>query len=245
MTTEIVELWSHIFVSEEDEKPTCSLDKGAWTALMNRNEGCHRLFAKIDVEDKTLYSALGSYTDCGSGESGARLILPRWGLDVLSALGMGELVTVTWLTEDAFPPATRIVLRPHDSAFYHSDAKEELEVALTQIGVLQQGQTIMVSLKALGDYPMSFDVVELEPANIVLADGEEVAIEFEAALDAPVEEPVQRPDTPIPESVFGSMIAEPVTSPPTRFIGEGRTTGGANRYTADGRPWNPYRDAAT
>lgn len=244
MTTETVELWSHVFVSEEDEKPICSLDKHAWTALMNRHEGCRRLFAKIDVEDKTLYSALGSYTDCGPGEGRTRLILPRWGLDILSALGMGELVSVTWLTEDAFPPATRIVLRPHDSAFYHADAKEELEIALTEIGVLQQGQTIMVSLKALGDYPMSFDVVELEPANIVLAEGEEVAIEFEAALDAPVvEEPVERPDTPIPESAFASMVPEPVVAAPTVFVGEGRTTGGTNRYTADGRPWNPYRDA--
>lgn len=238
MSTETVELWSHIFVSEEDEKPTCTLNKEAWTALMNRHEGCHRLFAKIDVEDKTLYSALGSYTDCGPGEGRTRLILPRWGLDILSALGMGEPAAVTWLTEEAFPPATRIVLRPHDSAFYHADAKEELELALTTIGVLQQGQTIMVSLKALGDFPMSFDVVELDPANVVLADGEEVAIEFEAALDAP--DPVERPDTPIPESAFASMIAE---TAPTTFIGEGRTTGGKNRYTADGRPWNPHRDA--
>jgi hypothetical protein len=72
-----------------------------------------------------------------------------------------------------------------------------------------------------------------------LADGEEVVMEFEAALDQPPEEP-PRPDTPIPESGFASMITDPapVVGPAT-----GRRLGGVNRVSADGRPWNPYRDA--
>jgi len=207
---------------------------------MNRREDSRRLFAKIDYEDKVMYIALGSYTECASTDSTlTRLILPRWALDVLSATGMGDLGVVTWLTEEAFPSATRIVLRPHDSAFYHSDAKEELEIALTRIGVLQKGQTILVPIHSLGDYPISFDVVDLEPANIVLADGEEVVIEFEAALDA-VPEPIERPGTPIPDINFASMIPEPN---PTMITG-GRRLGGTTRVTvtADGRPWNPYRD---
>jgi hypothetical protein len=149
---------------------------------------------------------------------------------------MGDLAQITWLSDDAFPPATRIVLRPHDSAFYHSDAKEELELALTRLGVLQKGQTIMVCIQALGDFPMSFDVVDCEPAHIVLADGEEVAMEFEAALDLPPE-PVARPDTPVPETAFGSMIPE--GEPPV--ITGGRRLGGTNRVTADGKAWNPHK----
>jgi len=240
--TDTVELWSHIYFTEDAiDTATCTLEKSAWTRLMNHrdHEGSTRLFGKIEVQDKTLYIAVGSYIEAVAQEPSPhiRVILPLWALDVLSALGTGDIAVVTWLTEDAFPPATRMVLRPHDSAFYHSDAKEELEIALTRIGVLQQGQTIMVTLQALGDYPISFDVVELEPANVVLADGEEVAIEFEAALDVPPEmEP--RPDTPIPECDFTSMISEPTT-----LISEpqGRTLGGTNRYTADGKPWNPHR----
>ena len=236
---ESVQLWSPVYVSEEDgDQMTCSLEKSVWTALMNRHDGCRRLFAKIDFEGKTLYIALGSYVECTMGYTNLpRLILPQWALEVLSSVGMGDEATVSWLTEDAFPPATRIVLRPHDSAFYHSDAKEELEQALTRLGVLQKGQTIMLSIQALGDFPISFDVVECEPANIVLADGEEVAMEFEAALDQPPE-PVARPDTPIPDpAYFSSMITE--VAPPQPV---GRTLGGTNRYTADGKPWNPYRD---
>lgn len=240
--SDTVELWSPVFLTEETtDTSTCSLDKGSWTGLMNRtaHEGCKRLFAKVEHEEKTLYIALGSYTDCSGTESDyTRLLLPQWALDVLSATGMGDLGVVTWLTEEAFPPATRIVLRPHDSAFYHSDAKEELEVALTRIGVLQKGQTILVNIQCLGDYPISFDVVDLEPANIVLADGEEVVMEFEAALDQPPEEP-PRPDTPIPDSGFASMIADPI---PVVGPATGRRLGGTNRVTADGRPWNPYKD---
>ena len=233
-----VELWSSIYLSDEAiDTSTCTVEKSVWTRLMN-GTGHTRLFGKIDFEDKTLYLALGSYIDCSSDSERTRLILPQWSLDVLSSTGMGDLGAVTWLTEEAFPAATRIVLRPHDSAFYHSDAKEELEVALTKIGVLQKGQTILVNIHCLGDYPISFDIVDLEPANIVLAEGEEVIMEFEAALDQPPE-PVPRPDTPIPESVFASMLPDP---PPLVATG-GRTTGGTNRYTADGRPWNPYRDA--
>jgi len=233
-----VELWSPIYLTDEAvDTATCSVEKSLWTRLMNET-GHTRLFGKIDHEDKTLYLALGSYMNCEPSDSDSvRLILPVWSLDVLSCTGMGEHATVTWLSEEAFPPATRIVLRPHDSAFYHADAKEELEVALTRIGVLQQGQTIMVNIQSLGDYPISFDIVELEPANVVLAEGEEVAIEFEAALDQPPDPP--RPDTPIPESAFASMLPDPPA--PTAIVGTGRTTGGTNRYTADGRPWNPHK----
>jgi len=234
---ETVELWSPAFASEDVDTMTCTLEKSAWRSLMNTHEGSRRLFAKIECGDKTLYSAVGSFTESmEGGEERKRIILPYWALDVLSTTGMGDLAEITWLPEDAFPAATRIVLRPHDSAFYHSDAKEELEAALTRIGVLQKGQTIMVCIQALGDFPMSFDVLELEPANVVLADGEEVVMEFEAALDVPPE-PVARPDTPIPESAFASMIPEVVP-----VLTGGRRLGGTNRVTADGRAWNPHRD---
>jgi hypothetical protein len=238
MAEETIELWSPAFASEEIDTMTCTLEKSAWTSLMNSHEGSRRLFAKIDCGDKTLYSAVGSFTESIVGVSERkRVILPYWALDVLSTTGMGDLAQITWLSEDAFPPATRIILRPHDSAFYHSDAKEELEFALTRLGVLQKGQTIMVCIQALGDFPMSFDVVECEPAHIVLADGEEVVMEFEAALDLPPE-PIVRPDTPLPETTFGPMLPE--VEPPV--ITGGRRLGGTNRVTSDGRAWNPHRD---
>ena len=239
-----VELWSAVFLTEEvGDGVTCSLDKTTWRGLMNRpeHEGCGRLFARVEHEGMEAYIPLGGYTECEEGDA-PRLILPQAALDSLFATGMGEMATVTWLTQEAFPEATRIVLRPHDSTFYSSDIKAELEVALTRIGVLQKDHSIKVVIQSLGDYPIDFDVVDLEPATIVLAQGDEVEIEFETALDAPVEVP--RPDTPIPKSPFEEVVDfSSMVSTPAATTVEGRTLGGTNRYTADGRPWNPHRDA--
>jgi hypothetical protein len=240
-----VELWSAIFLTEEaGDGVTCSLDKTSWRGLMNRPEyeGCGRLFARVEHEEIETYLPLGGYTECEEGEI-PRLILPQRALDSLFATGTGELAKVTWLTQEAFPEATRIVLRPHDSTFYSSDIKAELEVALTRIGVLQKGHSIKVVIQSLGDYPVEFDVVELEPATIVLAQGDEVAIEFETAVDA--QAATLRPDTPIPKSPFEEVVdfSSMISTPATTTVIEGRTLGGTNRYTADGRPWNPHRDA--
>jgi hypothetical protein len=140
--------------------------------------------------------------------------------------GVGEEATVTWMTEEAFPSATRIVLRPHDSAFHTVDAKEELERALTRLGVLRQGDTILIPIEGLGGYEIAFDVMITEPAEIVLAEGDEVVMEFDAALDAPV------PAAP---------VLEPESEEPMLPVITGNVLGGVSRRMPDGRAWNPYR----
>jgi len=167
----------------------------------------------------------------------------------LGLIGNGEEVGITWRNEEAFPEATRIVLRPQDSAFYHADAKEELERALTRIGVLQAGQSIIVPLQVLGGFEICFDVIVTEPASIVLMQGDEVALEFEEALDgaaeaqapAPPAPPAGliRPGSPLPEEDFG-VLEEPGILP--AFPGGGQILGGSiPKPAVNGRPWNPYR----
>ena len=156
----------------------------------------------------------------------------------LEAGGSGEEVEVEWLPPDAFPEATLIKIRPHDSAFYHVDAKEELEAHFTRIGTIQEGVTIMLPLAALGGFEVAFDIIKTEPANVVLAQGDEVAIDFDEALDA--ERGPERLQERVPEPIqsFDEMIPvgfiEPVKAP-------GHVLGGTVRRMADGRPWNPWR----
>lgn len=69
--------------------------------------------------------------------------------------------------KNSFPEATRIVLRPHSSTFYESNIKDELEIALTEYGVLQLGMTVPIKIKAINNI-IDFDIVALEPASIVL-----------------------------------------------------------------------------
>jgi hypothetical protein len=171
-----------------------------------------------------------------------RLYLPSWALQALGLTGYGDFVSVEWFSQDAFPPATRIVLRPHDSAFYHADAKEELEVALTRLGVVQRGTTVAIPLDCLGGFEVLFDVMATEPANIVLAEGDEVAIEFEEALDAAPAAAAPAP-APIPESLCEDDAMLPTAAPPPLAPSTGRTLGGpaSERRMPDGSRWNPWK----
>lgn len=222
-----MELWSNVFLSDPyaADGATCSVPLVAWRRITEENPGA-RLFARITYQGRTIYAALGTPNDDKEGTS-EKIYMPAWMFEILGTSGEGELAEVDWFSQDAFPEATRIVLRPHDSAFYHADAKEELERALTRMGVLQQGLTISLPLDCLGGYEIAFDVVVTEPANIVLAQGDEVVMEFEQALDVPPPSPPpeERPPTPIPEYESG-----------------GRRLGGAERRMPDGRLWNPWRD---
>jgi hypothetical protein len=227
-----MQVWSSAFIDGEFDISTCAVTPFVWRRITAEHEGA-RLFARIQYGANHIYAALGApVQDSESG--GEKLFLPTWMLDALFVSGMGEEVDVTWMSQEAFPEATRIVLRPHDSAFYNVDAKEELERALTRVGVLRQGDTILISLTALGGFEIAFDVMLTEPANIVLAQGDEVAIEFEGALDRPETPP--RPGTPIP------FPPEMLVPPSVSSDISGVLLGGApTRRMADGRAWNPYR----
>lgn len=237
---------------------TCHVVASVWSRLFEENHGAKRLIVKISKEagdgtTEAVYCALGSPLQENRLPYGAdaesALFLPCWALQRLGLDGCGEELQVRWFSEEAFPEATRIVLRPHDSAFYHVDAKEELERELTSIGVITEGSVIPVSLEALGGFVVSFEVIRTEPANIVLAEGDEVAIEFEEALDAAAQAPGPGPGPapgpapgPGPET-FDSLLPSGSTIPQSPA---GRVLGGAPvRHMPDGRPWNPWRERAT
>jgi hypothetical protein len=220
-----MELWSSIFLEEHDWA-TCSLPVHAWRRITEENPAA-RLFAEITHDEKKIYVALGTPTNEGAGTD--TIYIPSWLVDHLGVDGSGERVEVRWLSQECFPEASRIVLRPHDSAFYHADAKEELERALTRLGVIHEGGTVVIPLACLGDYEIAFDIIKTEPANLVLAEGDEVAIEFEEALDAAVPEP-------IPEPVEFTDILPAVAEIPA-----GKAVGGEERFMPDGTRWNPWK----
>jgi hypothetical protein len=219
--------WSNIFLEEAARDwATCTISVGDWRRVTEETEGA-RLFAQIVSGERSVIAALG--TPARDAEAGG-IFMPNWMLDHLGLSGTGQPVEVSWLSQESFPEATRIVLRPHDSAFYHADAKEELERALGRIGVLRQGDTLLIPLECLGGYEVPMDVIGTEPANIILAHGDEVAIEFEEAVDAIVQpEPEPEPEP------------EPVAPPPAPTAPVGIMLGGELRYMPDGTRWNPWK----
>ncbi len=250
-----MELWSTAFLSEEGDAAaaaTASVDIYEWRRITEEHGESGRIFGEIQcaaaaATAQPLFIALGTPVqtprEFSETEGGApRLYLPPSALEALGCNGCGELAEVTWRSQEAFPHATRIVLRPHDSAFYFSDAKEELERALTRAGIVQCGSTLTIPLECLGGFPVMFDVVATEPANLVLAEGDEVALEFEEALDAAAAAAMPTESAaPAPEPSFDSMLSTMTAAPAPPL---GTALGGQTRLMPDGTRWNPWKHGA-
>lgn len=241
-----MELWSTAFLAHPvTDSATCFVEQDAWREI--QGETTERYFGRISAGEKEWICALGAPVVCELPQRrGARqrIFLPHAMLVHLGLEGAGEYVDVEWLPAEAFPEATMIRVRPHDSAFYHADAKEELERHLTMLGVIQAGSTVLVPLQALGGFEVAVDILATEPANIVLAQGDEVAIDFAEALDtpaAPAAAPVAAAQ-PVPEPFeeFEPMIESGSVATATAAA-PGHVLGGTNRRMADGRAWNPWR----
>ena len=213
----------------------CYIDQDDWERRLTESSEIRRLFAVITFGDEI--------TRVCAVEHVARrhlpqhmenpIFVPLWMLPEDAPLG--DTVEVEFFSQDAFPEASRIVLKPLDSAFYNTDAKEMLTESLSRLGVLKKGDTVLLKLEELGGYEMGFYVSELEPADIVLLNAEEVAVEFEEAAD---QWDGRRPDTPIPAEpeLLVPQMVETVPDVSGTVLG-----GGPVRRMADGRAWNPYR----
>ena len=185
-----LQLWSKEYSPVECNDPfTAQVSNDLWQRIMSEDEG-KRHFLRIH----------DWIVPCGQpvNHEGNHAFLPLWMIDSAGIGGLGDEVKVEILNEEAFPPATRIVLKVVDSAFYRSDIKEELEKALSAIGVIRKHTTLQIRVSALGDFPVDLFIANTEPADVVLCDGEEVALEFEEPVDyfEPATEQ-KRPSTPI------------------------------------------------
>ena len=225
--------WSTAYSLDPVEPNRCFVALNEWQRIHADQPGARRIFGRIVVGEKETFCPLGepmNVEHLGAVDVlSPPILVPDWIREILYINGSGDPVEITWMTEDAFPNASRVVLRPHDSAFYHADAREELESALTKYGVIAEGTTIPIAIQMLGGFSVLMDIIKTEPANIVLLEGDEIAFEFEEALDAEEPEPVIEEPVPEPEPV-----AEPVIT--------GQSLGGTNRPALpDGRPWNPWR----
>lgn len=149
--------------------------------------------------------------------------MPLWMIDAAQFGGEGEETTLDILDEEYFPEATKIVFRVVDSAIYNADIKEELEKALSSIGVVREHTTLQIPVEALGGYKVEVFVSKTEPANLVLCDGEEVAVEFEEPVDQI--SPPPRVDTPPPSPVSFTTVSNAASEGFQAFQGEGRTLG--------------------
>ena len=248
--------WSTAFSSDLVEQTRIYVSETEWRRIHDEHSDAQRIFGRLMIGDRDIFCPLGEpigMEQFGRERNRECVIIPNWALIILGIDGSGEDVEITWLAEDAFPNATRVILRPHDSAFFHGDIKEELERELTTYGVLMEGTTIPVAVRSLDGFSVQMDVIRTYPANIVLLEGDEIVFEFDTALDVPEPEPEPVPSVtplpvaafPLPESIMSSIPVAPVLAGqvPTGLVGQ-RLGGTVRPPLPDGRPWNPWREAS-
>lgn len=208
---------------------SAALPEQLWREIMNDHQS-GRAFLRIESNETHWICPVGQPIQDSDIEDA--VFLPLWMIESAGFAGFGETCTVTHLTEEAFPQATKLVLKVIDSAFYNSEVKEELEAALSSIGVVKRQSLLEIPIQNLGGFQVEVFVANTEPADIVLCDGEEVVVEFEEPVDqiAP-----PRPPTPIPQPP--PALQEPDLMIPMEtarqrgfvpFQGEGRLLGGSN-----------------
>jgi hypothetical protein len=240
-----IHIWSKAFAPSVDTDPfSIQVEKQIWEESMRR-EGGRRKFCRIlhpsGLDD--WIAPLGQPVDPTPTESEetpvhSKIYMPLWMIDSAHLDGDGEETVLEIIEDEYFPEATKIVFRVIDSAIYNADIKVELEQALSSLGVIREHSTLHIPVSALGGYPVEVFVSKTEPANVVLCDGEEVAVEFEEPVDQ-IAPPPPRPPTPIPEPpptlTTDLMVPEGFISQPQRqttgfqaFQGEGRLLGGSN-----------------
>ncbi len=181
-----------------------------------------RLFVRIQHPfhlDEPMLAAVGDPIE--TPEFHNSLFLPTWMIHSNQFRGIGEETHVTVFDQSELPKATRIVIRPVDSLIFQtSDMLAIFERNLSRLGVLQQGKLYPLPLEEFEGTIVSFFTEVLEPEGEVFLDGDEIPLEFEAAVDSPPPpSPVQRPATPPPEPV-PQLLQQGATSVP-EFIPQG------------------------
>jgi hypothetical protein len=246
--------WSTAYATDNVEQNRCYVSLAEWRKIYEDQPEAQRIFGRICMGDAVAFCALGEPTNMDAfGTDQDAIIVPDWVRELLYVEGDGSPVEVTWLSSDSFPNATRVVLRPHDSAFYHGDARDELERELTSYGVIAEGTTIPIAIQMLGGFSVPMDIIKTEPANIVLLEGDEIAFEFEGSLDLDDGGEAERAQAAAEAAAQAQAAAEAASrialeaamlssaelKPPEPV---GQVLGGTNRPALpDGRPWNPWR----
>ena len=219
-----IRIWSSAYApNPQTDSFSIQVEKSLWEKAM-REESGKRKFLRIEHPEglDDWVAPIGEPVSCDieaeqkDDDVCYNVFLPLWMIDAAQMDGTGHQAVAEVVDEEFFPEATKIVLRVIDSAFYNADVKEELERALSAIGVIRQYTTLQIPIYALGNYTVEVFISETQPANIVLCDGEEVAVEFQEPVDQ------IRPPTPMPE-IPAALLTN--TMVPDEFLGSTQTTG--------------------
>jgi len=224
-------LYSTLFLEQDVEPYSCYVNETLWRSITN-DLMANRILIRINNGTDFWICSLGQpiYTVEADMDLTNHIYVPNWMIEQIKCQGIGEDISLDWFPSDIFDYSTKIILQPHTSIAQFENIQDILSNELTKLAVLKKGTTIEVCMSDL----IKFDVVELEPASIVLCEGDEVKLEFMESLDS-----TTRPPTPYP---FETLPTELYTEPSAPLSEEAPVPvpvlGGIKR---EGR-YNPWRD---
>ena len=199
----MMNIWSCAYIDENDNY-TCYVNPTLWRTITSEQE-THRMFAHITKGDKFWICALGNpiVTEFDNSNS---LFVPNWMLDQIDTNGDGEELQVLWMPSESFDHSSKIVLQSLDTSFETTSIQDVLSYELTKLAILQKGTKIILNIEELDGYTITYIVKNIEPASVVLCEGDEVCLEF---YNDNTNE--KRPDTPF------AFEPEPIQEPVERF----------------------------
>jgi len=197
-------LYSTYFLESDVESYNCYVNEKVWKRITN-DLMVNRIFIRINNGTQSWICSLGEpiYT---SFDSTNHIYLPKWMIEQIGLEGVGENVEIDMFPSDIFDHSTKITLQPHKSINHIESIQDILSYEFTKLGVLKKDSTIVVNI----DEEMKFEVVGLEPASIVLCEGDEVVLEFVESLES-----LARPPAAVLSEQSAPVLSEP--SAPVRY----------------------------
>ena len=232
-------IWSTEYLELDVDSYMCYVNESIWRRITN-DIITNRIFARITNGEKFWICALGApirteFDALGqkSTSNNQNLFVPNWMLEQIGCEGCGSALEVEWMPREAFDESTKIVLQTIDSETITDNIQELLSNELTKLAILQKNTRILIKIPELDGFEIEYIVKNLEPASVVLCQGDEVELEF-------YEERVATPIPELPELLFDDIVpsAPPISSPIHEVVAPVPVLGGVKR---EGR-YNPWRD---
>ena len=199
-------IYSTDYAEQDVSIYNCYVGEDEWRRITN-DIPTTRMFGRILNEDKSWIVALGQPIR-SSIEDPKAIFVPNWMLQQIDILGVGDYYEIQWMPADVFDISEHIVLKSNDVAYQCHDIQEQLSNELTKLGILQKNTEIHVMLPSLDNYVITFQIVNLSPASVVLCQGDEVSLEFEVET---IRQPTPIP--PAPDMLLPDVI-RPIPSAP-------------------------------
>ena len=227
-------IYSTLFLEQDVDIYNCYVNESLWKYITN-DLMANRVLIRINNSKKFWICSLGQpvYTSFNSTN---HIFVPSWMLNQIDTSGLGEELEIECFPSDIFDYSTKITLQPHVSCSHIENIQDILSNELTKLAVLQKNTTIEVVVDN-SESSIKFDVISLEPASIVLCEGDEVELEFLESLESL--ETTARPPTPYPFEEFPEVLSLPSAPLEESSTVESSTVlGGVKREER----YNPWRN---